>query len=253
MKRMFVLIGILVTLFVTSIVQAEEIVLSSGSGPLDSIINPIKDAFEKESGIKIKLLFGSASLAFKQFYKGDSEVAMVGIGLDGILDMAKKDGLEVTDPSALRYTTIGKGLVRTIVNKENRVSKLSKKQLKGIFTGKITNWKDVGGSDSPILVVLSTVNPTTTGAFKESILDNEPYTREVLELRHMDEVRRSVEVNTEAISIGSASVLSKGIKEVETPEVSRPFILITKGEPSVKVRKLIDFIVKGPGKSLVKE
>lgn len=252
MKRIFIPITLLFCFFATT-VQAEEILLSTGSGPLDSVINPVKDAFEKESGVKLNILFGSASLAFKQFYRGVSEIAIVGTGFDEVLDIVKKEGVEVTGTAAFRHVTIGRGLVRTVVNKDNPVSKLSKEQLKGIFTGKITNWKDVGGKDSPIIVVLSTLNPATTGTFKKIILDNEAYTKEILELGHMDELRGAVEVNAEAIAIGTSAILSTGVKQLETPEVFRPVTLITRGEPTSKVQKFIDFVLKGPGKNLVKE
>ncbi len=250
MKRMLILICMFLAV---STVQAEEIILSTGSGPLDSIINPVKDAFEKETGIKLTILFGSASLAFKQFYKGVSEIGIVGTSFNEVLDIMKKEGFEVKDSASFRHVTLGKGMVRTVVNKDNPVSKLSKEQLKGIFTGKITNWKEVGGNDSPIIVVLSTLNPATIGAFKKIILDNEPYAKEVLELGHMDELRGAVEVNPEAITIGTSAVLSKGVKLVETPEVFRAVTLITKGEPPLKVQKFIDFVLTGPGKKLVKE
>ena len=253
MKRMLVSICILLTMFSVSTVEAEEILLSTGSGPLDSVINPVKEAFEKETGITLNILFGSASLAFKQFYKGVSEIAIVGTSFNEALGLMKKEGFEVKDPESFRHVTIGKGMVRTVVNKENPVSKLSKEQLKGIFTGTITNWKEVGGNDSPIIVVLSTLNPATIGAFKKIILDNEPYSKEVLELGHMDELRGAVEVNTEAIAIGTSTLLSNGTKQVDTPEVFRPVTLISRGEPSPKVQKFIDFILKGPGKDLVKE
>jgi phosphate transport system substrate-binding protein len=253
MKRMFLLVFAVLTMCAISAVQAEEIVLSTGSGPLDSVINPVKDSFESTTGIKLNVLFGSASLAFKQFYKGVSEVAIVGSSFDDVLDLMKRENFEVKDRASFQHIILGKGMVRTVVNKENPVSKLTKEQLKGIFTGKITNWKEVGGSDSPIIVILSNLNPATIGIFRKTILDNDPYSKEVLELGHMDELRGAVEVNTEAISIGTSAILSNGVKQVETPEVFRSVILISKGEPSLPVRKFIDFVLNGPGKKLVKD
>lgn len=253
MKLKFLLICILINISAISTVNGEEILLSAGSGPLDSVINPVKDAFEKDSGIKINILFGSATLAFKQLYKGVSETAAVGSSFEEVIDILKKEGFEVKDPDSFRHITIGRGMVRTVVNKNNPVSKLSKEQLKGIFTGKITNWKQVGGSDTPIIVVMSTLNPATISTFRRIILDNEPFTKEVLDLGHMDELRAAVEVNPEAISIGTSTILSSGVKQIETPDVFRPVTLVTRGEPSAKITKLIDYILKGPGKSLVKE
>lgn len=253
MKRFCVTLTLLLSLSTFAPVSAEEIVVSTGSGPLDSVINPVKDAFEKESGIKLSILFGSASLAFKQFYRGVSEVGVVGTSYAEVLDLMKKEGFEIQNPEALRHVVIGKGMVRTVVNKSNPVAKLSKEQLKGIFTGRITNWKEVGGADSPIIVVLSNVNPATIGTFRKIILDNEPYLKNVLELGHMDELRGAVEVNAEAISFGTSAIVSPTVRQVETPEVFRPVTLITKGEPVPKIQKFIDFILKGNGRSLVRE
>jgi phosphate transport system substrate-binding protein len=219
---------------------------------LDSVLNPVKDAFEKSSGNKITNLFGSSTLAFKQLYNGDSDASMAGSSFADLLSALKKENFEVKDPSAFQDVTVGKGVIRTVVNKNNPVSKLSKDQLKGIFTGKITNWKEVGGNDMPIIVVISNINPSTVGMFKKNVLDNEPFTKEVLEQGRFEDLRTAVETNPEAIAFGSSSILAPSVKSVETPEISRPIILITKGAPSAKVQKLIDFI-KGPGKSLVKE
>lgn len=252
MKRLIISVSVSL-LLMSSVAVAEEIILSAGSGPLDSVINPVKAAFEKETGIELHILFGSASLAFKQLYKGTSETAAVGTTYNEILDILKKEGFEVNEPESFNHVTIGRGMIHTVVNKENPVSKLSKEQLKGIFTGKITNWKEVGGNDAPIIVVLSTLNPATIGTFKKIIMDNEPYTKEVLELGHMDELRGAVEANPEAIVFGSSVVVGNSVKRIETPEIFRPVTLITKGAPSPKIVKLIDFIMKGPGKQLVKE
>lgn len=252
MKRVFIAFLIILTGFASG-AKAEEIVIGAGSGPLDAVINPVKDAFEKETGIKIKILFGSASLAFKQFYKGIAETAAVGTTYSDILEIVKNEGFEVADTSSFRHYLIGKGTIHTVVNRANPVSSLSKEQLKGIFTGKITNWKQVGGNDSPVIVVLSNLNPATIATFRKIILDNEPFTREVLELGHMDELRGAVETNVEAIVFGSSAVVSTGVKRIDTPEIFRPVTLITRGEPSPKIKKLIDFILTGAGRGLVKE
>lgn len=139
-----------------------------------------------------------------------------------------------------------------MVNKVNPVNKLTKEQLKGIFSGKITNWKDLGGNDSPILIVLSNTNPATNGMFRKNILDGEPFAKEVLEQGRFEELRGAVETNPEAIAFGSSTILGPNVKQIETPEISRPIIMVTKGEPSAKIKNLIDFI-NGPGKSMVKE
>lgn len=252
MKRVLLSLCLLLC-FNSFAAHAEEIILSTGSGPLDSVINPVKDAFEKETGIKINIQFGSASLAFKQCYRGVSEAAAIGTSFSEVLEILKKEGFEVSNPELFRHTVIGRGMIYTVVNKENPVLKLSKEQLKGIFTGKITNWRQVGGNDLPIIVVLSTLNPATTTTFKKIIMDNEPFAKDVLELGHMDELLGAVETNAEAIVFGTSAVVGSSVKQIETPEVFRPVTLVTKGEPTAKIKKLINFILTGPGKKLVNE
>ena len=240
--------------FFAEAAHSEEIVLCAGSGPMDSVFNPVKDAFEKETGIKIKNLFGSASLTIKQLNTNVCEAASVGISFNEMLDIMKKEGTAIPDTASFSHVTVGKSMIHTIVNKENPVSKLSKEQLKGIFTGKITNWKQVGGDDLPIIVVLSSLNPATFTSYKKIVLDNEPFTKEVMEMgRIMSDLRGAVEANLEAICFGTSSILSNSIRRLDTPDVIRPIILITKGEPTPKIKKLIDFILKGNGKKLVKE
>jgi len=182
MKRTLLSLAVLTLLFTATTAKSEEILLSTGSGPLDSIINPVKDAFEKETGIRLNILFGSATLAFKQLYKGVSEVGIIGTSLEDVITILDKEGFVVKDPASFHHVTLGRGMVRTVVNRENPVSKLSKEQLRGIFTGKITNWKEVGGNNAQIMVVISTLNPATTGTFRKTILDNAPYTLSLIHI-----------------------------------------------------------------------
>lgn len=243
------LVGIyLLSSLLTSSANAEEIRLSAGNTTLDSIINPVKEAFEKETGITIHTMFGTTPFAFKQLSEGDSEAAAVGISFDEMVKL-----LKVADPAPYRHVILGRGMIHTVVNRANPVSKLSKDQLKGIYTGRITNWKQVGGRDSPIIVILSNYNRATNETFRKIILNSEPFTKEVLELGRMNELREAVEANAEAIAFGSATVSRTGVKRVATPDIFRPITLITKGEPSTNVQKFIDFVVEGPGRELVKE
>lgn len=254
MKRLFLMLSIIfVTVSGTVTAYGEEILLSTGSGPIDSVIGSVKEAFEQDSKIRLNILFGSASLAFKLLYNGTSEAASVGTDFNEILELMKKEQFEVKNPEQFNHVVIGKAMVRTVVNSDNPVSELSTEQLKDIFSGKITNWQEVGGADMPIIVVVSTLNPATTATFKHKVMDGTPFKRELLELGHMKELSDAVAITKEAIAFGTSALLGEGVKQLETPEIFRPVILITKGKPSAKVQKFIDFILTGPGKSLIKE
>jgi phosphate transport system substrate-binding protein len=229
---------------------AEEIRIGGGGAPMDNIIKPVKGPFEKSTGIKLNLAMGSATHVFKSLAKGELDASTAGISFDGLMDALKKEGSEVKDPAAYQSLSIGKGVINIIIHKDNPVTKLSKEQIKGIFTGKIANWKDVGGKDSPIIVVLSTINPATNGSFKTLAMDGEAYVKETLDSAAFEDTRNNVSANPEAIGFGPYSIIDATVKAPEIPEFARDIILITKGKPTPAVQKFIDF-VKGEGQKYV--
>lgn len=248
MNRLFARCYAMVTLFATLLLLgasplfAEEIKIGGGGAPLDGIINPCKAAFEKSSNIKLNIVFSNATIAFKQLLNNEVEASTAGQSYEDLLVTAKKANIEVKDPASYVGTTLGKSSIYTIVHPGNPVNKLSKEQLKGIFTGKISNWKDVGGSDTPIIVVLSKINPATNSVFTKLAMDNEPYLSEILEAGRFEDLREKVAANPEAIGFGPGYIRDKTVKAVETPDFSRPIIIVTKGKPAPKIQKLIDFI-----------
>jgi phosphate transport system substrate-binding protein len=251
MKRIaIVVLGVLI--LSAGIAAAEEIKIGGGGAPIDGIIKPVKDAFEKSSGISLNLVFSSATISFKQLMAGEVEASTAGLAYGDLLVAAKKDGIVPADPALFVPTTIGKGKLYTIVNKSNPVGKLTKEQIKGIFSGKIANWKEVGGSDAPIIVVVSKINPASNAAYRKIAMDNEPFTNEVLDAGRFEDLRQQVAANPEAIGFGPVFILDDSIKNIDSPEVSRPIIMITKGKPAPKVLKLVNFI-NGDGQKYVKQ
>lgn len=87
---------------------------------------------------------------------------------------------------------VGYDGIAVVVNPNNPIDALSKDQLKGIYTGKITNWKDVGGPDHKITVLSRESNSGTYVYFKEAILDNEDYTASAQRLASTSLVINSV-------------------------------------------------------------
>lgn len=85
------------------------------------------------------------------------------------LDLTTASGIELNDHVLGAYSVV------VVVNANNPVANLTKDQVRGIFTGRIQNWKDVGGSDAPIrLYIRDPISGTHLG-FKELAMSNEPY------------------------------------------------------------------------------
>ncbi len=230
---------------------AQELKIGAGAAPTENVLKPIKEPFEKASGLKLQIIASGPKVALEDLQKGTVHGAAAGLSFEDWMALMKKEGSEVKDPSQFQQFTIGKDKIIVLLHKDNPVSKLSKDQLKGIFTGKITNWKDVGGKDMPIIVVWGKLIPGTNSLFVRHIMDGESVTKEVLEATTAEDVKHNVASNPEAVGIGPIAVADNKVKVPDTPEVSRPITLLTKGKPSAEVQKLLDYI-KGEGQKFIK-
>lgn len=154
MKKFRALLGnfVLFILFLSLpfIVYADEIKVGAGAAPSNQILKPIKPHFEKSTNLKLTLLEIGPKLAMQDLFKGSIYAACAGLSFDEWAAMMEKEGMPI-NKSELQVHIIGKSRAVVIINKSNPISKLTKDQLKGIFSGKITNWKEVGGPDMPVI------------------------------------------------------------------------------------------------------
>jgi phosphate transport system substrate-binding protein len=251
-KKTLFLIFFIFLVLTNKVFSQEEIKIGAGAAPTENILKPIKPYFEKATGIKLQILDYGPKQAMLELEKGLIDAASAGLSFEDWLDLMKKEGVPVKDPASLNFVEIGKDRIVVLIHKDNPVNELSKDQLKGIFTGKITNWKEVGGKDMPIIVVWGKLIPGTNKLFVEKILDGEPVLKEVLETTTAAEIKNIVAITPEAIGIGPLAVVDGSVKAPKIPDISCPITLVTKGKPSAKVQKLIDFI-KGEGQKYIKK
>lgn len=252
MKKVLLLLTVV---FVFSFVlngYAQELKIGAGAAPTENILKPIKEHFEKATGIKLYIISSGPKIAMEDLQKGSVHAAAAGLSFEDWLTLMKKEGIEIKNPALFQHTVIGKDRIVILLHKDNPVSKLSKDQIKGIFTGKITNWKDVGGKDLPIIVVWGKLIPGTNALFVREMLDGENITKEVLEATTAEDIRHNVASNPEAIGIGPIAIIDATVKSPDTQVVGRPITLVTIGTPSIEVQKLINYI-KGEGQKYIKQ
>lgn len=233
------------TLFIlltAALSMADVLKIGAGAAPTENVLKPVETAFEKASGLELSIVASGPKQAFIDLNRGTVDAAAAGLSIDDWMGLLKKENVAVTDPAAFKPVTIGKDRVIVIIHKDNPVAKLNKEQLTGIFTGKLTNWKEVGGNDTPILVVWGGLTQGTNSMFVKHIMDGAKPTTEVIGVSTAEDIRENVSANPEAIGFGPQSILNATVRSPETPEVARTITLITKGAPSPKVQKLIDFI-----------
>ncbi|WP_010293918.1 phosphate ABC transporter substrate-binding protein [Clostridium senegalense] len=187
-------------------------------------------------------------------------VSHIGMSSRNIKEEEKSSGL---DEKIIAYD----GIV-IITNNKNSINNLSLEQLKEIYTGKITNWKELGGEDKPIVVVSREDGSGTRTSFQE-IVDFKP--EEQIENAIITDgngsIKNIVKSNENAIGYISFEYIDDTIKPqhidgVEPTEenvlkntykLSRPFIVIYKEENFTQEdKKFLDFILSEDGQNIVK-
>ncbi len=185
--------------------------------------------------------------------------------------LAKQRGI---DPYEIK---VGLDGLAVVVNPQNPVSKLTTQQLADIFTGRIINWKEVGGKDKKIVVLSREVNSGTHVYFKEHVLrkgdpdGKEEFTASALLLSSSQAIADEVAGNPDAIGyygMGYTSAKQKSIAVAKDEKseyviptienvlngkypISRPLFLYTNGSPTGSVKKFVDFILSKEGQDIV--
>lgn len=157
--------------------------------------------------------------------------------------------------------------IAVIVNKENRVNSLTKKQIKDIFTGKISNWKLVGGNDQKIVVISRDSSSGTYEVFNELALNKEKVRSDALMQASNQGVINAVSTTPGAIGYVGIGYLKESVIAVSIDGVmpnvttvlsgkyvySRPLFMYTNGEPKGLIKDFIDFILSPIGQKIVLE
>lgn len=168
--------------------------------------------------------------------------------------------------------TIAWDALAVVVNPKNPVSQLTRQQLEEIFTGKITNWKQVGGSDLKIVVYSRETSSGTYEFFKESVLQNKNYMAGVLSMPATGAIIQSVSQTPGAIGyVGYAYVKSdvKALKvsydgttyvnpsyenaKNQSYPVVRPLLFYYTEDKAKDVNAFVNYILSADGQKLVRE
>lgn len=230
---------------------ADEIKVGGGGAAMSSMFKPVQLHFEKATGIYLVNLQSTPKNGLIDLVNGKVDAATAAVPLESMIEGAKKDGVQV-DAASLQQTVVGTNKTVVFVHKDNPVAKLTKEQLKGIFTGKINNWKEVGGSDKDIIVVWGQKTPGQNGLFIKQVLDGETVIKEVLDATDYADILSKISVTPEGIGIDPLGMADSAVRIVDSPEITSPIILVSKGKPSPNLQKLIEF-VKGDGKKYTKQ
>ena len=195
-----------------------------------------------------------------------------GAGITGATDKTLDIGLSSRalkddEKNDVDGTTVALDGIAIIVSKDSKVADLTVEQLKKMFTGEITNWKDVGGDDGEIVLVGREAGSGTRDGF-ESIVDVKDSCKYAQELTATGAVISAVEANPLAIGYASLSAVGDTVKMVtvggvecseETVkdgsyEVQRPFVFVTNKSVALseQAQAFFDFATSADAADLIR-
>lgn len=229
-----------------------------GSTSMEKFANALSESFmEKHPGVTVTAEFVGSGAGVEAVSNGTADI---GNSSRNLKDEEKADGVA--------ENIVAIDGIAVVVDAANTVEDLTKQQLSDIYEGKITNWKDAGGNDAPIVVVGRESGSGTRSAFEE-LLELEDVCKYSNELDSTGAVMAKVASTPGAIGYVSLDVLDDTVKAVKlegaepTEEnikagsyfLSRPFVMATKGEISEQndlVKALFDYIYSEEGAEIVK-
>ena len=226
-----------------------------------------EDYMKKNKKAELTVIGGGSGVGFAALIDGSTDIAMA----SRKIKVGEK--LKLTEAGKpFKEVIIGHDALAVVVNPKNKVSKLTREQLENIFTGKTTNWKEVGGDDLAIVVYSRESSSGTYEFFKEHILENKNYATSVLSLPATGAIIQSVSQTKGAIGYVGLAYVEKEIKalsisfdgkifvapKMETAKnhtypVVRPLYYYYLNSKEAAVKPFLDFVLSAEGQKIVQE
>lgn len=230
----------------------------SGSTSVGPLMEKIQEKYEEEnSNVTLEIQQNGSGAGIKDVISGISEIGM------------SSRELKDEEKSQVEGTTIAYDGIALLVNPENKVKNISLEDVKKVYTGEITNWKELGGDDSPIVVISREEGSGTRDAFQEIVgYESEELTKDATISDGSGAVKTTVAGNKNAIGFASfeyidSTVAALSVNDVEPTadnvkageyKISRPFLLVTKEDSLTENgQKLIEFVLSDEGQKIVEE
>lgn len=230
-----------------------------GSTSMEKLANALSEAFMEEyPDVTVTAEFVGSGAGIEAVTNGTADI---GNSSRSLKDEEKAAGV-VENVVAIDGIAV-------CVDPANEVADLTKEQLTNIYNGTITNWKEVGGADEPIIVIGREAGSGTRGAFEE-LVDLKDACKYANELDSTGAVIAKVASTPGAIGYASLDALDDSVKALSLEGVeataenikagnyflSRPFVMATKGEISEQndlVQAWFDFVLGDEGQQVASE
>ena len=230
-------------------------VTTDGSTSMSKVIGALSEAYESDTGVTVTYNATGSGSGIQAVQEGRCDI---GLSSRSLKDEEKAKGLE--------ETTLALDGIALVVNPENPVSDLDLETISKIYTGEISNWKDVGGNDSDIVLIGREAGSGTRDGF-ESITYTTDKCQYRQELTSTGDVIATVASNPNAIGYASLSAIKDSVKALKVAGVApseetvkdgsyvvqRPFVLVTVKDKALSenAKKFMEFVTSKSANDII--
>lgn len=245
--------------------QAQKI---KGSDTVLPLAQKQAEQFIKSNGsAKVTVTGGGSGVGISAIMDGSTDIAMA----SRKIKFDEKMKLQQSGQSVVEKT-IGWDALAVVVNPTNGVNQLTRQQLEDIFTGKITNWKEVGGKDLKMVVYSRESSSGTYEFFKDHILKGKNYVSSILSMPATGAIIQSVSQTPGAIGYVGVAYLNDKVKALKVSydgktyvgpnyataknksyPVVRPLYFYYLKKDEAKLKPFIDFSMGAQGQKIAKD
>jgi phosphate transport system substrate-binding protein len=190
-------------------------------------------------------------------------------GIEAAITRAANIGLSSRNLSGeelkLYAVTIAKDAIAIIVHPTNRIGNLPLDQIREVFSGEITNWKELGGPNYPIDVVTREEGSGTRESFQKFVMGKEDISLGALVQDSNGAVRQVIASDPNAIGYISLGLVNDQVKAVKISGVEpslanvnngkytlvRPFLFVFNGEPTGEAKSFLEYVLSSPAQKLL--
>jgi phosphate transport system substrate-binding protein len=203
----------------------------------------------------------------KVFIQGGGSSAGIEAVRTGAADIGMSSRRLMAREKELIAAPIAYDAIAVIVNPQNPLNDLSVEQIRGIFAGKLTNWKGVGGRDHSLTMVTREEGSGTREAFQKMVMGKHEISLGGLVQDSNGAIRQVVSDDPNAIGYISLGLVDKSVKALKINgiqpnlenimesryKIIRPFLFVFRSPPEGLARDFLDFILSAEGQKLLKQ
>jgi len=214
--------------------------ISGSTTVFTNIYQGLKEAISRDSGETIEVISNGSRQGLSDLAAGKSEIAMISAPLDELLPRLSEPERKAVDPKAVTVSTLAETRLVFIVHESNPVKSLTIAQLSDLFTGVVTNWKEVGGPDLPVEIVSNQFSSGQRAVLEEKVTGGKKVVATAKLVVNDPLIPGIVRQLRGGLGHSGAKNDLKGVAILKTDKVvSQPMLLVTVGKPAGRIAKVI--------------